>query len=178
VSGSLEHFDEHARDAEDERLIAAGEFGQLLAAYYPQIFQILRVKRASWDDAEEVRQRVVEHLLAELQRGKKYTTQFRVVFYQRTKWMLSDYYAENKRQPAELVHDPVSEAPDSFAGVESDMEFERRVSALPKRERQVVELRWRHGLDAETIAEMIGIDANAVHQALFRAHAKVRKASD
>ena len=172
-----EGVDPDVRDAEDVRLIAAGEFGELLAAWYPRIFQILRLKRVSREDAEEVRQRVVEHLLGELRSGKRYSVPFRVVVYQRTKWKLADFYAERQRLPDALAHDPVAEAPDPYAQAESDIEFARHVASLPSRERQVVELRWRHGLDAQAIGEILGIDANAVHQALFRAHAKVRKAS-
>ena len=179
MPGAPEDLDGDDRDAEDARdrdLIAAGAYGELLAAYYPTIYQILRVKRLSRDEAEEVRQRVVEHLLAELRDGKRYTTPFRVVVHQRTKWKRFDFFAEQKRQPGELAYDSVEEGPDAFSRVESDFGFEQRISALPPRERQVVKLRWGHGLEALEIGEMLGIDTNAVHQALFRAHAKLRKA--
>ena len=167
--------DRDAQDARDAKFIAAGAYGELLASYFPRIFQILRLKRMSRDDAEEVRQRVVEHLLVELRDGKKYTTPFRVVVHQRTKWKRFDFFAEKKRQPGELAEDPAEEGPDALADAESEIAFEHLIAGLPPRERQVVELRWGHGLEAQEIGEMLGIEANAVHQALFRAHAKLRK---
>lgn len=177
MSGANEDLeDRDAQDARDAALIAAGAHDELVACYYPRIYQILRLKRLSRDDAEEVRQRVVEHLLVELRDGKTYTTPFRVVVYQRTKWKLLDFFAEKHRLPGELTHDPAEAGPDAFAQVESDIGFERRIAGLPPRERQVVRLRWGHGLEAQAIGEILGIDANAVHQALFRAHAKLRKA--
>ena len=66
MPGAIEDLeDRDAQDARDADLVAAGAYGELLAAYYPRIYQILRLKRLSRDDAEEVRQRVVEHLLVE-----------------------------------------------------------------------------------------------------------------
>lgn len=170
------HAEDAARDDEDERLIAAGEYGGLLAAYYPIVLQRLRLRRLPLDEAEEVRQRVVEHLLAELRSGKQYNVPFRRVLHQRTTWKLYDYYAERKRLSGEFPKDYAPEAPDVVQDVESDIEFDRLVADLPPREKQVIELRWRQGLDVPEVARVLGIDANVVHQALHRAHNKLRKA--
>lgn len=170
------HAEDAARDDEDARLLAAGEYGELLAAYYPIILQRLRLRRLPLDEAEEVRQRVVEHVLAELRSGKQYSVPFRRVLHQRTTWELYDYYAEGKHLPLGLPNNYAPEAPDVVQGVESDIEFDRLVADLPPREKQVIELRWRQGLDVPEVARVLGIDANAVHQALHRAHNKLRKA--
>jgi RNA polymerase sigma-70 factor (ECF subfamily) len=170
------HPEDAARDDEDARLLAAGEYGELFAAYYPIILQRLRVRRLPQDEAEEVRQRVVEHLLAELRAGKRYDVPFRRVLHQRTTWKLYDYYRERRRLPGELPENLDSEARDTIQDVESDIEFDRLMAGLPPREKQVIELRWRQGLDVPDVAQALGIDANAVHQALHRAHAKLRKA--
>jgi hypothetical protein len=95
--------DRAARDEEDARLLEAGDHAALLAAYYPTILLRLRTRRLPIDEAEEVRQRVVEHLLRELRSGKRFDIPFRVVVHQRTTWTLLDYFKERQRQPGELV---------------------------------------------------------------------------
>lgn len=165
-----------ARDEEDARLIEAEEHGQLLAVYYPIILVRLRVRQLPQPEAEEVRQRVIERLLTELRAAKRYDVPFRVVVHQRTTWELLDYFKEQKRRTAELSDDQVEqEVAAPFARIEDDMDFTRLVADLPPRERQVVELRWGRGLEVSTIAELVGINANAVHQALHRAHRKLRQ---
>lgn len=166
--------DRTARDEEDARLLEAGDHAALLAAYYPTILLRLRTRRLPLDEAEEVRQRVVEHLLRELRTGKKFDIPFRVVVHQRTTWTLLDYFKERQRQPGELVGDQAVVSPE-LEGVEANLDFERLVEDLPPRERQVGVLRWQHGLDVPEIGEALGMKANAVHQALFRAHEKLRK---
>ena len=170
--------DRDALDARDRQLIADCNHAELVAAYFPRILQILRLKRVPREIAEEIRQRVVEHLLGELRGGKQYSTPFRVVVYQRTKWKRLDYFEEQKKLPGELPFDPEESGPDAYAHVESDVGFERRIAGLPAREREVVDLRWRQGLEPKEIAEKLGIEANAVNQALHRALEKLRSTQD
>jgi RNA polymerase sigma factor (sigma-70 family) len=165
--------DRTARDDEDARLVEAGDHAALLAAYYPTILLRLRTRRLPLDEAEEVRQRVVEHLLRELHSGKKLNAPFRVIVHQRTTWTLFDYYKE-RRQPNELVDDQTADLP-ALDQVEANLDFERLVKDLPPRERQAVVLRWQQGLDVPEIAMALGMKANAVHQALFRAHEKLKE---
>ncbi len=164
-----------ARDDQDAQLLAAGDHAALLAAYYPTILLRLRIRRLPIDEAEEVRQRVVEHLLRDLKSGKAFTIPFRVVVHQRTTWELLDYYAERKRREAELPEDQEDASADEFERVESDIDFDRLLAELPGRERQVAALRWQQGLEVAQIAQLLGIEPNAVHQALFRAHRKLRE---
>jgi RNA polymerase sigma factor (sigma-70 family) len=117
---------------------------------------------------------VVEHLLRELRSGKKLTVPFRVIVHQRTTWTLLDYFKEQRRRPTELADDQAADLP-ALEDVEVNLDFELLVKDLPPRERQAVVLRWQHGLDVPQIAETLGIKANAVHQALFRAHEKLRE---
>lgn len=166
--------DRTARDDEDARLLEAGDHAALLAAYYPTILLRLRTRRLPLDEAEEVRQRVVEHLLRELRSGKKFQVPFRVIVHQRTTWTLLDYYKERQQQPGELVDEQAVDSP-ARERVEANLDFERLIEDLPPRERQAVVLRWQHGLDVPEIGEVLGMKANAVHQALFRAHEKLRK---
>jgi RNA polymerase sigma factor (sigma-70 family) len=164
-----------ARDDEDARLLAAGDHAALLAAYYPAILIRLRIRRLPLAEAEEVRQRVVEHLLREVRGGKTFNVPFRVVVHQRTTWELLDYYAEQKRREAELSEEQQDESGDEFERAESDVDFNRLLDDLPARERQAAALRWQQGLEVPQIAEILGIEPNAVHQALFRAHRKLRR---
>lgn len=164
-----------ARDDEDARLLRARDHATLLAAYYPTILLRLRIRRLSLGEAEEVRQRVVEHLLHELASGKKFDVPFRVIVHQRTTWELLDYYAERKRHEAQLAAEREPGSIDVFERVESDLDLDILFADLPARERQVAALRWQHGLEVSQIAETLGIEANAVHQALFRAHRKLKE---
>jgi RNA polymerase sigma-70 factor (ECF subfamily) len=166
--------DRTARDREDQRLLEAGDYATLLAAYYPTILLRLRAKRLPLDEAEEVRQRVVEYLLGQLRSGKRFDVPFRVVVHQRTTWMLLDYFKQRSRRPEELAEETADLRSDPIERLESDLDFGRLVEDLPAREKEVVVLRWRTGLEVPQIAEMLGMTANAVHQALFRAHKKLR----
>jgi len=168
------HLDRTARDEEDSHLLEAGDHATLLASYYPVILLRLRARRLPLDEAEEVRQRVIEYLLRELRSGKKFNVPFRVVVHQRTTWTLLDYYKERQDQPEELEEHHARDVL-ALEQVEEKLDFERLIQDLPAREREVVVLRWRCGHDAEQIAETLGMKANAVHQALFRAHEKLRK---
>lgn len=164
-----------ARDDEDARLLAVGDHAALLAAYYPTILLRLRTRRLSLGEAEDVRQRVVEHLLRELKSGKTFGVPFRVIVHQRTTWELLDHYTRQKRREAELSEEPEDLSTTDLDQVESDLDFDRLLVDLPARERQAVALRWREGLDVPQIAGLLGIETNAVHQALFRAHRRLRE---
>lgn len=162
-----------ARDEEDARLLEAGDHAALLAAYYPTILLRLRARRLPLDEAEEVRQRVVEYLLRELRSGRKFDVPFRVIVHQRTTWTLFDYYKERKQQSGELVEEGVESG--MLENVEANLDFARLTADLPPRERQAVVMRWQQGLDVPEIAEALEMKPNAVHQALFRAHEKLRR---
>jgi RNA polymerase sigma factor (sigma-70 family) len=164
-----------SRDDEDARLLSAGDHAALLAAYYPTILLRLRTRRLPLNEAEDVRQRVVEHLLRELRKGKSFGVPFRVIVHQRTTWELLDHYARKKRHQAELSEEPESSSTAVWEHAESDLDFDRLLVDLPAREKQAVALRWREGLDVPQIAALLGIEPNAVHQALFRAHRKLRE---
>jgi RNA polymerase sigma factor (sigma-70 family) len=165
--------DRRARDEEDARLLEAGDHAALLAAYYPTILLRLRARRLPLDEAEEVRQRVVEYLLRELRSGRMFEVPFRVIVHQRTTWTLLDYYKERKQQPGELVEEGVESG--MLERVEANLDFVRLTDDLPPRERHAVVLRWQQGLDVPEIAEALEMKPNAVHQALFRAHEKLRR---
>jgi len=61
-----------ARDAEDTRLLEAGEYGALVESYYGVILDRSRIKVRREDDAIAVAAEVAIRLLSELERGRRY----------------------------------------------------------------------------------------------------------
>ena len=148
-------------------------YGELFAAYYPDVLARLKLRLPD-EEAREVAQRVFLHLLEELRRGKEYAHPFRVIVHMRTTWILKDYWAEQSRRPGELSEQSPDPAPDAFEHVEADFDLELALAELPEGERRVAALRWQSGMEIQDIAEELGMTRNAVDQALFRAHRRLR----
>src|SRR3990170_5273969 len=87
-----------ARDAEDSRLLDANDHTTLLATYYPVILERCRVRLRD-PDAWEVAHAVVDRLLRELSRGKRYPVPFRVVVHKVIDWKIKEHFTG---APAEL----------------------------------------------------------------------------
>ena len=66
-------------------------------------------------------------------------------------------------------------APDPYDDFEIDHDLRLLFGDLPERARQVLELRYLEGYDIEEIARRLGIERNAVDQALYRGHARLRE---
>jgi hypothetical protein len=77
-----------ARDAEDKRLLEAGEHKQLLASYFRPVLECRYLRTRDEDAGNEVAQRVFVRLLRELHSGKRYRVPFRVVVWMVTEWTL------------------------------------------------------------------------------------------
>lgn len=166
-----------ARDAEDTRLLAAGEIGPLVEGYYGVIIDRCRAKaRGDEDAALEIASAVVERLLSELKRGRAYRVPFRVVVHKVIDWKALEHYG---RRDVTLVELDESHADGSAAGrfeeFESDYDLDLLFAGLSPRERQVMELRWREGLAIEQIAQRLEMTRNAVDQALHRALVRLRE---
>lgn len=164
-----------ARDAEDTRLIEAGEVNQLLATYFGTIVERCRAKIRD-GDADEVAQRVLERLFFELKSGKRYPVPFRVVVHKVIEWKRKEHYSA--RRDGELPGDWEEPGPDEYEEFEQRYDLERRLARLPGRQREVAELRYLHGLEIDEIAERLQMTRNAVDQALHRAHARLREELD
>jgi RNA polymerase sigma-70 factor (ECF subfamily) len=161
-----------ASDAEDARLLAAGDHDRLLAKYLP-VVQTIVYARVRGNGAEDVVQDVMLRLLRELDAGRSYPVPYRVVVPKVTVWLVKGHF---RGEPVRLV--PL---PDEWEGPGSDdldlpghEWLERLFAELPERQRQVCELRYLRGLEIEEIAAELGIERNAVDQALHRAHARLR----
>jgi RNA polymerase sigma-70 factor (ECF subfamily) len=161
-----------AADAEDARLLAARDHDRLLAKYLP-VVQTIVYARVRGDGAEDVVQDVLLRLFRELAAGKTYPVPFRVVVPKVTVWLVKGHF---RREPVQLVPLPDDwEVPGEDDLDLPDEEWLARVFAdLPERQRQACELRYLRGLEIEQIAAELGMERNAVDQALHRAHARLR----
>ena len=162
-----------ARDAEDARLLAAGEYSRLLASYYETILARTRAKIWNGHDALDVAHTVVTQLLVRLKSGKPLNHPFRVVVHKRIDFSVRDHVAG--RTVAALPDDWEDDAGGEYQAVEDAYDFELLIAGLPPRVRDVVRRRWLHGQEIEQIAEDLGVKPNAVHQALHRGHRLLRK---
>ncbi len=166
-----------ARDAEDTRLLEAGEIGLLLQGYLGVILDRCRAKVRNPDDALDVAQNVYERLVAELKRGRRYRVPFRVVVHNVVTWKVKEYFAALRYE--EDIEDSLhrlsteSEGPlDDWGG------FEAMLEGLTELEAVVIELHYGEAdLDFKAIAERLGKEPNAVHQIHFRALEKLRRSA-
>jgi RNA polymerase sigma factor (sigma-70 family) len=163
-----------ARDSEDTRLLEAGEHARLLATYFDVIRGRCAAKCKSRDDGEECASRVYMRLLGELKAGKRYRVPFRVVVHMVITWTVRGFYRRGPVQEIPLEVDGDGPVEDVYDAVEAELDAHALVDGLPARERQVAILRWLRGLEIEDIARELGLERNAVDQALYRARQKLR----
>jgi RNA polymerase sigma factor (sigma-70 family) len=164
-----------ARDAEDALLLERGEHEELLAAYVATIRDVC-LARIRNEDGYDVAQNVVLRLWAELQRGKRYAVPFRVVVFNVIGWTVKEHFqGASTAVPLPEGWDPAT-WDNGYDAFEQDFDLERLFADLPPRERDVATLRYVDGLEHDQIAERLGIARNAVDQALWRAHGKLKEA--
>jgi RNA polymerase sigma factor (sigma-70 family) len=163
-----------ARDAEDTRLLEAGEHARLLATYFDVIRGRCAAKCKSREDGEECASLVVMRLLGELKAGRRYRVPFRVVVHMVITWTVRGFYRRGPVQEIPLEVDGDGPVEDVYDAVEAELDAHALVDGLPARERQVAILRWLRGLEIEDIARELGLERNAVDQALYRARQKLR----
>jgi len=161
-----------ARDAEDRRLLEAGEYERLLENYVYLVREWTLVRLRDREAADEVSQRVFLRLLRELRAGKRYLVPFRVVVWKVVEFACRGYEWGTRRDGA-LPEEWDPEAPDAFAGWEDAFDVARLLAALPPRQREVLELIYLEGLGPEQIAARLGVKRNAVDQALHNGHRKL-----
>jgi RNA polymerase sigma factor (sigma-70 family) len=165
-----------ARDAEDTRLLEAGEHARLLATYFEIIRGRCAAKCKSREDGEECASRVMLRLLNELKAGRRYRVPFRVVVHMVVKWTVQGFYERRPVQelPLEEVEGDGARDGDLYAAIEAELDAGRLLDGLPPREREVAILCWLRGLEIEDVARELGIERNAVDQALHRARRRLR----
>ena len=162
-----------ARDAEDTRLLEAGEKGLLVQGYYGVVIDRCRALVRSEEQAWDVAHEVVLRLMSELARGRRYRVPFRVVVHQVIRWKVKEHFA---RKTAEVGLEEwlALASSDSSSELEADDGFESFLQGLSGLEREVLRLRYVFDLDFGEIARRLGKEPNAVHQVHFRALTKLR----
>lgn len=162
------------RNAEDDRLLAAGDHATLLATYYEIILGRCLAKLRNEADAYEVAHRVIDRLLGELARGRSYRVPYSVVVRKVVDWTVVEFFTGTNESPLPEgwdAGDPV----DPYGEVEQDFDLETLFRPLPERTREVLELYYRRGLEADQIAHTLGMERNAVYQRLHHGHAWLRE---
>ena len=165
-----------ARDAEDTRLLEAGEHARLLATYYGIIRGRCIARCKSRDDGEECASLVFVRLMRELKDGKRYRVPFRVVVHMVIGWTVKGFYEPGRVQeiPLAVGDDAGVDGADVYAAIESELDAHQLLDGLPGRERKVVLLCWLRGIEIADAARQLGMERNAVDQALHRARRRLR----
>jgi len=161
-----------ARDAEDTRLLAAGELNALIESYLETVLQRCRARCRSEDDALDCAQSVFVRLLSELKRGRRYGVPYRVVVHKVIEWTTKGFYERGRAilvQLDENLPDEVFRPGNPYEDVETRYDLERAIAELPKGDGEVARLRLLQGYEIEQVAELTGKKRNAVDQALHRA---------
>jgi len=164
------------RDHEDARLMAQGAYGVLLATYYPVMRDRLRARRLPPQQADDILQQACVRLLGELRSGRTYRVPFRVVVHNVLDWTRRGW--SERREDLLPEEWDAGADDDALRRVEEEHDLELRIAGLPPREQDVVRRRYGRGEAIEEIAADLGISRNAVDQALFRAHRRLRGAWD
>lgn len=167
-----------ARDADDNRLLDEGEHKRLVANYFDTIRTLARARARNRYDGEEIASIVFLRLLRELDDGKRYPLPFRLVVPLVVRWCAYGFYGERQKDPVELPGGWDGETTGGQSEWVERADLSALFASLPERPRQVATLRYLVGLSHEQIAEQLGIDRNAVDQALWRAHQKLRELLD
>src|SRR4029077_11494012 len=93
-----------ARDAEDKRLLDAGDYAKLVESYYGVIVKRCQARTKADGEAFDVAADVVIRLLGELKAGKRYAVPFRVVVHKIVGWKLAEHFA-GRSNHVELTDD-------------------------------------------------------------------------
>jgi RNA polymerase sigma-70 factor, ECF subfamily len=164
-----------ARDAEDKRLLEAGEFPMLVESYCGVILDRCRARVWPEADAIGVAAEVAIRLLKELKSGRRYRVPFRVVVHQVIGWKIKEHF-----EPPKVKESPLDEwlrdaSTESAGELEADAGFEAFLDGLSELEQEILRLRYVEDLDFQEIARRLGKEPNAVHQAHHRALTKLRR---
>ena len=168
---------ERPDDAEDARLLAAGDFGGVIARHYDALLARARV-RLREGEAQDVVQDAVIRVLRDLDRRGGFDHPIRVVLHRRLGWQIADHI--RGRSP-ETPLPPDWDRPDEEPGyreVDSRDYLDEVFSHLTAPQRRIAEAHYFEGLSIQEIAARDGMTRNAVDQALFRVHRRLRDLVD
>ena len=164
-----------ARDAEDQRLLDAGELSLLVESYYGVMLDRCRARAWPEADAIGVAAEVAIRLLAELKRGRRYRVPFRVVVHKVIGWKIKEHFEPAKVKEVELDEWLQEASTESQSELVADSGFEALLDELTELEQEVMRMRYAEDLDFPEIATTLGKEPNAVHQIHHRALTKLRR---
>jgi DNA-directed RNA polymerase specialized sigma24 family protein len=163
-----------ARDAEDKRLLEAGEIELVLAGWYETIVGRC-VARMRGPVGHDVAQAVCERLWRELKRGKHAEggPPFRVIVHKVIDFTCAGWYEPGWRENEWFEID--ARAADSTAEADVRLDLETFVETLPPADGKVARLWLLDCLDPAQIAERVGKERNAVYQSRSRISQRLRE---
>jgi DNA-directed RNA polymerase specialized sigma24 family protein len=163
-----------ARDAEDKRLLEAGEIELLLAGWYETIVGRC-VAQMRGPVGQDVAQAVCERLWRELKRGKHRdgAWPFRVIVHKVIEFTCRGWYEPGWCEDEWIEIEGPS--PDPGGDVDTRLDLETFVGTLPPADADVARLWLLDGLEPDEIAEQLGKSANAVYQARWRVLQRLRE---
>ena len=160
-----------ARDAEDKRLLEAGNHRQLLENYFYLVEEWAFIETRNAEAADEVTQNALLRLQEELSRGRTYgDLPFRVVARQVVRYTARGHEWGAKRDVTiPDGWDPPADD-DPVARWIAEHDLRALLAELPDGQRVVAERIHLDGVPHQQVADELGIEANAVYQRLHNAH--------
>ena len=166
-----------ARDAEDQRLLDAGELSLLVESYYGVMLDRCRARVWPEADAIGVAAEVAIRLLSELKRGRRYRVPFRVVVHKVIGWKIQEHFSPARVKEVELEEWLQEASTESQSELEPDAGFDALLEGLTELEQEVLRLRYADDLGFQEIAARLDKEPNAAHQIHHRALTKLRGAA-
>jgi DNA-directed RNA polymerase specialized sigma24 family protein len=163
-----------ARDAEDRRLLEAGEIELLLAGWYETIVGRC-VARMRGPVGHDVAQAVSERLFRELKRGRHRDGPypFRVIVGKVIEFTCNGWYEPGWGEDELIDVDAVTR--DATGDVDTLLGLESFVATLPTADAEVARLWLLDGLEPDQIAARLGKSSNAIYQARHRITRRLRE---
>jgi RNA polymerase sigma factor (sigma-70 family) len=167
----------HEADEVDVGLLADGDIGALLARWDRTIRGRCHVRIRNPFDAEDVAQNVRLRLLDEFHRGKRYGgVPYRVVVHQVIGWTIGDFFAGRRiDEPLPDDWSPLDPRADGAETVVVRESFRQLLERLAPKDARICAMRFLQGLEIDDIAAELGMERNAVDQAIFRGRRELRR---
>jgi RNA polymerase sigma factor (sigma-70 family) len=163
-------------DAIDARLLAEGDLDRLFARHYDDLLSRAVIHLRDRDGAADAVQTAVMRVLRELRAGKDHGYPMRVVLHQVLTYTLRGWGTPIEDPLSEVDEPRDTRADEQLAAVDHRAWLDGVLDVLPPRVRDVTRMRFGQGREIAEIAQELGIERNAVDQALHRGRAALRRA--
>lgn len=163
-------------DEWDERLLAEGRLGELLARHYDDL-RVIALLRVGPDRADDVLQSALLRTVREHRDGRRWAIPPRAVMRQHLRWAIGDLAGGPRESALPDGWDPADPAgQDGHLSVEDRLSVEALLDRLPPGDRRVMAERYLAGREIQAIADDLDMSRNAVDQALWRGRRALREA--